>query len=64
MERFWISLVDFFSWNNESYSLKEGTLILVLAILIIALTISFVVAKRNHLYGGMKHYDEAMNESE
>ncbi len=62
MERFWTLIVNFFVGNQESYSLKEGTLILVLAILLIALTISFVVAKRNHLYGG-KNYDEPMSES-
>ena len=63
MEQIWTFLVNFFVRNQESLSLKEGTLIIVLISLLVALTISFIVAKKNHLYGSNNRYDEPMSES-
>lgn len=52
-----------FLGNNETYNLNKGALIIVLLGLFIALIISFIVAKKNHLYGKSNRLDD-MSETE
>lgn len=53
-----VFLVKFFTGNKESYNLNVGVLISVLLCLSIALIISFILAKKNHLYGKSSGLDD------
>jgi hypothetical protein len=51
-------VVRFFTGDQETYNLNEGVLITVLVSLIIALVISFFLAKKNHLYTEQNSLDD------
>jgi hypothetical protein len=50
MQKIYAFLVNFFVGRQETGNLNEIALIVVLAILIIALCISILLARKNHLY--------------
>lgn len=58
MEGIWIFLMTLFSGSKETYNLNAGVLITVLIGLLVALSISFAVAKKNHLYSKSKGLDD------
>ena len=58
MEAILVFIVKLFSGNKETYDLNEGALIIVLVGLLIALLISFLLAKKNHLYSNRKSLED------
>ncbi|MBP1755645.1 MAG: hypothetical protein H6Q59_2043 [Firmicutes bacterium] len=58
MDGIWIFIVSLFSGSKETYNLNEGVLVTVLIGLLVALSISFAVAKKNHLYSKPNGLDD------
>lgn len=58
MQKIYVFLVNFFNGSQETGNLDLVALIVVLAILIVALCISIIVAKKNHLYSRRRQKED------
>ena len=64
MEGILAFFVNFLFSNQETYNLNEGVLIIVLISLLIALTISIIVAKKNNLFSKSIGYEDPLGETD
>jgi Mn2+/Fe2+ NRAMP family transporter len=64
MKRLWTVLVKILTSDTDNYEINESVFIIVLLTLLIALLISFMVAKKNNLYHKPVSKETPMNEVE
>lgn len=62
MERVWTVLVKIFTSETDNQGINESVLFIVVAGLLIALSISIVVARKNNLYHRPKKKEKQVTE--